>query len=410
MRILILGINYAPELTGVAPYTTGLARYLAHRHEVTVITGLPHYPDWRVPPQHKRWRVDERERGVRVIRLSHVVPRSPGVISRAAYEISWATRAALAGLRVPCDVVVAVVPALFATHAGRLISRRRRVPMGVVVQDVMSSAAAQSGVRGGRGISRLAAAMEGLGLRSADGVATIHPRLAVELGQLSGTTFEPEVIYNWTHAQPGTGDREAVRAALGWAPDETIALHSGNMGAKQNLEIVVDAARLASRRGLPVRFVLAGGGNQRERLEAYGRDVDRLSFIGSVGEGSYLDLLNAADVLLVNERPGMREMSLPSKLTSYLVAGRPIVAATDEHSTTAEFVRSSGGGFVVPAGQPEALLKGVLEVAADPQTTDRLVAAGRAFAETHLSPEEALAAYEAWIDKLAGAADALQPG
>ena len=49
MRVLIVGINYSPELTGIGPYTAGLAEHLAARgDEVTVITGLPHYPDWRI--------------------------------------------------------------------------------------------------------------------------------------------------------------------------------------------------------------------------------------------------------------------------------------------------------------------------------------------------------------------------
>ena len=50
MRILIIGVNYAPEPTGNAPYTTALARSLARRgHEVHVLTSYPHYPQWRVP-------------------------------------------------------------------------------------------------------------------------------------------------------------------------------------------------------------------------------------------------------------------------------------------------------------------------------------------------------------------------
>ena len=48
-RILITTINYAPEETGIAPYSTGLAEHLASQgYQVTTLTGLPHYPAWRV--------------------------------------------------------------------------------------------------------------------------------------------------------------------------------------------------------------------------------------------------------------------------------------------------------------------------------------------------------------------------
>ena len=49
LRVLIVGINYRPERTAVGPYTAGLAESLASRGDVvTVITGLPHYPEWRI--------------------------------------------------------------------------------------------------------------------------------------------------------------------------------------------------------------------------------------------------------------------------------------------------------------------------------------------------------------------------
>jgi hypothetical protein len=47
LNFVIVGINYAPEITGCAPYNTDLAEKLASAgHKVTVITGLPHYPEW----------------------------------------------------------------------------------------------------------------------------------------------------------------------------------------------------------------------------------------------------------------------------------------------------------------------------------------------------------------------------
>src|SRR5664279_1766364 len=199
MRILLLGINYAPERTGIAPYTAGLAQHLSGRHDVTVVTGVPHYPEWHVPEQYRRWRADESRDGLRVVRLRHFVPHSQTVCKRALYELSWAGRAAAVAAQIPADVVVGVVPALFGAHAARVVARHHRVPYGLIVQDIMGISAAQSGVRGGRSVSRLTSACERAGLRGAAAVTTIHPRLAVELARLSGRPDTPSVIYNWTH-------------------------------------------------------------------------------------------------------------------------------------------------------------------------------------------------------------------
>lgn len=401
MRIQILAINYSPERTGIAPYATALARHLSERHDVIVITGLPHYPDWRVSPEHRCWRREERDGDVRVVRLSHYVPRSPSAVGRAAYEVTWAARAAIAGLRIPTDVVIAVVPALLGAHAARLIARRNGARVGLAVQDVMGAAAAQSGYRGGRVVARLTTHVERSALRNVDAITTIHPKLADELARISEHSLVPTVIYNWTHVRrrPDRPDR-SLRSRFGWPDDEIIALHSGNMGSKQNLEVVIDAARLAETQGQMVRFVLAGDGSQRRKLERYGAGCTRLQFIDSVGDEEYMDMLAAADVLVVNERAGMRQMSLPSKLTSYLAARRPIVAATDRDSATDEFIRRSGGGIVTPAGVPGALLHAVMKIAAQPQLAAGLSEAGGAFADEHLSPAAAMSAYDAWVTNL----------
>ncbi len=54
-NVLIVGINYWPEPTGIAPYTTGMAEHLAkHAASVEVLTGLPCYPSWTVPAAYRR--------------------------------------------------------------------------------------------------------------------------------------------------------------------------------------------------------------------------------------------------------------------------------------------------------------------------------------------------------------------
>jgi colanic acid biosynthesis glycosyl transferase WcaI len=402
VRIQLLSINFEPEQTGIAPYSTGLARHLSKEHDVTVITGVQHYPEWHVPETEKGWRRDEVDGRLRVIRLRHFVPRKPSVGGRLAYELSWATRAAAAGCRIPADVVIAVVPALLGAHAARAIARRHNARFGVFVQDVMGSAAAQSGVRGGGLVSRVTSLIEHSALAAADSITTIHPRLAVELERVAHDGKRPRVIYNWTHVAAHPKPSIAVRRSYGWHDNEVVVLHSGNMGAKQNLEVVVDAARLAAGTSRPIRFVLAGNGSRRTRLEQYAAGCRQVSFLDLVPDREYMNLLASADVLLVNERPGMREMSLPSKLTSYLAAGRPIVAATDPLGATAEFVRASGGGLVTPGGDANKLLDTITTVTTDHDLADRLIAAGRRFADVKLSEEGAMASYDRWVADLAG--------
>src|SRR6266446_3670753 len=62
MRILIYGLNFYPEPTGIGKYTGEMAHWLAGRgHEVRVVTAPPFYPQWRVSPAYRAWKYS-RER------------------------------------------------------------------------------------------------------------------------------------------------------------------------------------------------------------------------------------------------------------------------------------------------------------------------------------------------------------
>ena len=82
MKILIYGLNYAPEVTGTGTYTAATAVWLAARgHQVEVICGLPHYPDWKLDAAYAdgRARVETRN-GVPVMRAPHYVPTAGAVV------------------------------------------------------------------------------------------------------------------------------------------------------------------------------------------------------------------------------------------------------------------------------------------------------------------------------------------
>ncbi len=155
-KVLVVGINYAPEHTGIAPYTTQACQHLlAEGAEVVVLSGVPHYPHWSIPPQYRRrLRVDEVHEGVRVRRLRHHVPSRQTALTRGWYELSFGLH--VLGQRLPFrpDVVLAVVPSLFGAAAAAAIARRTGARLVVWVQDLMGPATAQSGIAGGGSITR----------------------------------------------------------------------------------------------------------------------------------------------------------------------------------------------------------------------------------------------------------------
>jgi len=392
-EVLVLGLNYPPEPTGISPYTGSMSRGLARRGFVTrVLTTHPHYPDWKVRPGYGQWSRNELLDSVDITRLKHYVPKNPTGVRRVASEVSFGVRIVSRRWHRP-DAIVAVSPALISSTLAAVRAKltHRTTPLVVWVQDLYALGLAETGQAKGA-IVKAMGAMEGWLLRRADTVVVIHDRFAVRVHEDFGVPRERiTVVRNWTHLRPSPPvDTVAARKRFGWPDETTIVLHAGNMGVKQGLDNVIRAARLAQQRNDQVRFVLVGGGSQRRHLELSGEGVSTLQFLPSLDDDAFASALASADCLLVNEMPGVAEMAVPSKLTSYFSAGRPVLAATDVTGITADEVRAADAGVVVPAGDPAALLDAAIQLGADPERSRRLGLNGRHYRDSVLDEESAI--------------------
>jgi colanic acid biosynthesis glycosyl transferase WcaI len=398
-NILIVGINYRPETTGIAPYTSDFAEHLAaNGHRVTVITGFPHYPAWQLDPGERRMRAVESRDGVRVLRRRHYVPGSQSAARRAAYEGTFLVHGALSRPERP-DVVFGVIPSLSGGLLARYFAARARAPYGLIFQDLMAPAARQSGIGGGARVAGATATLERWATAKASTVAIASDTFRSYLQSIGVEESRIVDLPNWSHLGTPTADRAATREALGWPADHAVVLHAGNMGLKQGLEQVVEAARRADALAAPVLFVLMGEGSQRTALEARARGIERLRFIAFQPEEEVPNILSAADVFLVSERATVIDMSLPSKLTSYFAAGRPIVAAVPPDGSTATEIVRSGAGVVAPIGDPDELNRIVASLHADPERVARLGAAGERYAESALDLKTAQARMDRLLDQ-----------
>ena len=405
MRILIIGINYRPEPTGIGPYTAGLAEHLAARGDlVTVITGLPSYPGWRLMHGTPRRLIAiEHLCDVNVIRAAHYVPTAQSAMRRAFYEGTFGLTGLLASLRVSRpDAILGVVPSLSGGILARLSGQRLRAPYGLLFQDLMGPAARQSGIAGGGGVARATSAAEAwaaTGARASGGVAEAFTPYVASLGVSMEHIHH---VPNWSRlARPSLSPAE-TRRRFDWSDGLQVVLHAGNMGLKQGLEQVVDAARLAAERGVSVRFVLSGGGSRADMLRAAAAEIPTLEVLPVQPDGLHASVLAAADVLLLSERATQLDMSLPSKLTSYFAAGRPILAAVPPNGSSAREIERAGAGLTAPAGDPGAILDALARLRTEGAFAARLAVAGPPYAEAHLGAAACLARACALIDAIAG--------
>lgn len=401
-RLLVIGINYVPEETGIAPYTTSLAEHMAARSwEVSVVTGLPSYPQWRVFDEYRgMFRRREWRGGVELHRLWHYVPTQQSAIGRAIYEGTFLAHVlAHGGLGRP-DCVLGIVPSLGGGAAGALKARRWQVPFGLIVQDLMGQAAAQSGIPGGGLAAWPAGALERWVIGRADGVAIVSESFREHVVETGADPSRIRHVPNWAHVSPPSGRAQEVRRSLAWPANEQVVLHAGNMGYKQGLDNVLATARIAASDGLAIRFVLMGDGNERRRLEIAAAHLPNVQFLAPQPQEIFMDVLAAADVLLVSERATVVDMSLPSKITSYLRAERPVVGAVPLDGSTAKELMRTGGALVVPADDPLALIAALRTLEKDPTLCRKLVTQGERYATERLNRTLSLERLEQFIGDL----------
>lgn len=395
---LLVTTNYRPEPTGIALYTTDLAEKLNQSGiSCEVLTSLPHYPWWEVPAEY----ADQIEGihtlgGVKVQRARHFIPRNFNAISRARFEFSLFRNLHRVGNKITeCDSIVACIPTVAALYVALSLKKRTGVPLGVIVQDLSGKGASQSGQRGGSLVARIAEWIEVRAIKRADSVVVVSESMRAALLEAGISESLITLIPNYSVKKLKPLDKTEARVRLGWPSSDFIGVHTGNMGAKQDLENLIKAGdNLASN----FRIKIIGHGNQESSLREQAREVSAVDVLPAVSDEDYPLVLAAADVLLVNERATQIDMSLPSKLTSYLFSGKPVLAAVPLNGATAMYLK--GLAEIVPAGDPGALVDGLLKLRSDELLSKQLADAGFAFAQKNLSPEVGRKKYLDWVEGL----------
>jgi colanic acid biosynthesis glycosyl transferase WcaI len=403
MHLLIISMHYAPEPAGNAPYVTGFAEHLARSgHQVAILTGVPHYPYWQVFPGFRTtlWRHESRN-GVAIYRRRHYVPRNPSATHRAIAEATSLLTGIAATSRFSPQAVLGVVPTISDGLLAARIARQRHVPYGLIFQDLVARGAAQTGV-GRPSITPWIAHLERRMATDATAIGIVAEGFRPYLQSLG---VQPSNIYrlrNWSLVNfPRDDSATEIRKQLALSDDTVLCLHAGNMGSKQALQNIIDCATLAQS-DPRLRFLLMGSGNQRAELQRLveQRRLSNVRFMDPQRDEVFAQTLGAADLLILNQRSGLTDVALPSKLTAYFAAGRPIVAAVEQESEAAQEIRASGGGIVCRPEQPAMLLAAIHELAASNSLCAQLAANGRSYADKFLMPDAALAAWSDFVTRL----------
>jgi glycosyltransferase involved in cell wall biosynthesis len=293
------------------------------------------------------------------------------------------------------DVVYANT-ALVASGILAILCRVRRIPVITSIQDLYpDSLVSQGRSRSSGAVIRLLRWMDSWILSQSAALITISERFATVLRDRSAGKLPPiHVIPNWVAPETVelSVDASASRARWGIPAAARLFVYAGNIGAASGIEDVTQAMGLLPKTA-GAYLLVAGHGSRLEGCQALAAKIspERIRFHSPWPTEETSLVLRAADVLLLPTKGNQSLVSLPSKMLTYMLAARPILALARPESDLATALDRAGCGWHIPPDEPRVLAEKIRQLTALPAATlDQMGGAGRSYVSRHHDPKNCI--------------------
>ncbi|MGV3705084.1 MAG: WcaI family glycosyltransferase [Arcticibacter sp.] len=396
-KVLILGINFSPELTGIGKYTGEMVDWLVEKdYEVTMITSFPYYPNWSVqkPYSGKTYKKEvDRDGKLNVFRCPMYVPLNPTGGRRVLQEFTFLLSSFfvvfyLLFKKKHHQIFVMAPP----FHLGFLALFYRFFKGGKIdyhIHDMQIEAARQLKIIKAELVFKILFKLEKFILDRVDYVSTISGGMKAKVQQ----KVKKDIIMfpNWVDTQKlyPLNNRSGLKRSWGYQADEKIILYSGSIGEKQGLQSLIPIAKSLESYSF-IKFIICGIGPYKEQLMKLAADakLSNISFLPLQPLDQFNSLLNLADVHLVLQKKNAADLMLPSKLTGILSSGGLALVTADPGTSLYKAVVDHKMGVVIPSEDENALKDAIFDCCVSDHTSKTLK--GRWYAEKYLNKNQIL--------------------
>lgn len=397
LHILFVTDYFPPEIAAPAHLVFDLAsEFVRLGHRVTVVTGFPRYNVSQVAEAYRgRLTLTEDMGGIRVLRVFR-----PGV-DRAALLLRGLDHLLapfLAFVRALVadrpDIVLVLSPPLTLALTGYGLKLLRGSRLVTNVQDLFPQNAIDLGVMKNQVVISFFRRLERFVYVASD-VVTVHSpgnanhvigvapgaKVAVVSNWVDTSKLLPQPRTNWFSEQHRLDGRFIVSFA-------------GTMGFSQDMDVILDAAKLL-RNDPSIVFLLIGDGVQKERVaaEVERRALGNVVLMPTQPREVYPWALASSDTSLATLKPDVLTPTVPSKILSIMAAARPVIGCMNLDGDAPALIRESGAGIALPPADPQALADAIRMLRDNPDLCRSMGERGRRYIEEHLSLQAAAAQY-----------------
>jgi colanic acid biosynthesis glycosyl transferase WcaI len=406
MHILVISQYFWPENFRINDLVSD---FVERGHRVTVLTGVPNYPEGRVFDDYrKNPSAFLSYLGARVIRVP-MAARGSGAISLLLNYFTYALSASLLGSwrlrRESIDVIFVYEPSPVTVGIpGALMRRLLGAPLVFWVLDLWPETLKAVGVIQSRSGLGLVALLVRWIYRRCDLILAQSKSFIPQIRAYSDLSKRVEYFPSWAESLFGAGFEASAAPEVPSQSGAFTVMFAGNIGEAQDFPSILNAAELLSVSHPHIRWIIVGDGRLGDWVsqEVKRRNLESNVFLlGRFPVERMPSFFRSADALLVTlKSEPIFAMTIPGKLQSYLASGKPIVAMLDGEG--ARLLQESGAGIAAPSGDAAKLAAAVVSVSEMPEPERALM--GRNGAELYAQEFERntlLDRLELWMKQLA---------
>lgn len=394
-NVIIVSAVFPPEPVVSAKTSFELANELRQiGHKVTVIAPFPNRPAGELFAGYSRklYKLDKLDNGVDIIHCFATLSPESGIFSRFLENLSFGVTSGWIVLFANRPhVVYANTWPILATGILSLVAKLRHIPLVISVQDVYPETLVVQDRINPRGfVARLMCWIDSLIAQNSAHVIVISKRFAdIYRYQRRVLPNRLSLIPNWINGNQIdiSVSREQYRERKCISENDFLLVYGGNVGVAAGVETIIEAMRLLVEEP-HVRLLVAGAGSQLAACKCLAQTFPEQTvlFHSPWAAEETSELLRAADILVLPTQREQSLVSMPSKLITYMLAGRPVIAQAMPGSDLAQTIEDADCGWVVLPEDPDMLAAAIRKVMAIPyEERNRRGLSGRDYALRHFT-------------------------
>ena len=343
--ITIIGINYSPESTAIGLYTSQLSEYFVSKGiAVTIITGFPYYPSWKIQDTYKNKPrfVKEVINNVTVLRYKQYVPENPTFFKRILHLIDFTLGSCINLFKIQkTDVVLCIVPFTSTVFLGKILSVLKKAKLWVHIQDFEFDAAIDTNlIKESSLFLKVLLKIESTLLKNANFSSTISKSMLEKLTNKNNNNYS-KLLPNWVAIDDISPEKSKTHSHLN--SKKFKILYSGNIGEKQDWNFFIAFANEIKKLE-NIELIVVGDGGKKKWLLEETKNITCIKHHYPVPYNELSDLLCSADLHILFQKEEVKDTVMPSKILAMMASKKPLLITGNKASEVASIINESGSG------------------------------------------------------------------